>query len=126
MAKIDIDKLSLEVMKELEAYRETTVEAMQNAVKTTARETVKLLERTSPEDRGNYEKSWAYKRDKNIKGKHRYDMVVYAKKYQYAKTHLLENGHAKRGGGRVEGIPHIKPAEDFAFKLLETELRKNL
>ncbi len=126
MAKIDIDKLSLTVMQELNAYRDETVEAMKEAVTKTAKETVKLLKRTSPEDRGDYEKAWTYKRDKNLSGKYRYDMVVYAKKYQYAKTHLLENGHAKRNGGRVEGIPHIKPAEDFAYMLVETELRKRL
>lgn len=126
MAKIDIDKLSVTVMQELNAYRDETVEAMKEAVTKTAKETVKLLKRTSPEDTGGYEKSWAYKRDKNLSGKYRYDLVVYARKYEYAKTHLLENGHAKRNGGRVEGIPHIKPAEDFAYMLVETELRKRL
>lgn len=126
MAKIDIDKMVLSVQQVLDEYREDVTFAMEEAVKKTAKETVKRLEQISPEDDGDYKKSWNYKRDKNLSGKYRYDMVVYAKKYEYAKTHLLENGHAKRNGGRVEGIPHIKPAEDFAFELLEEELRKRL
>lgn len=38
--------------------------------------------------------------------------------------HLLENGHAKRGGGRVPGRVHIKPVEDELTKAFETDLKE--
>ena len=115
MPKINIDQLAIEVMQELDAYREDVQEAVEKAVKETAKQTAAELRSISPEgDTGEYAKHWSYKRDKNLSGRHRYDMVVYSKKPEYRITHLLEKGHAKRNGGRVDGIPHIKIAEKHA------------
>ena len=120
MAKIDIDQLALEVMNELNAYREDVQEAVEKAVKETAKQTAAELRSISPEgDTGEYAKHWSYKRDKNLSGRHRYDMVVYSKKPEYRITHLLEKGHAKRNGGRVNGIPHSKIAENHATEILQ-------
>lgn len=40
--------------------------------------------------------------------------------------HLLENGHAKRGGGRVSGRAHIKPVEDEITKAYEKAVKKSI
>ena len=81
MPKINIDQFAIEVMQELDAYREDVQEAVEKAVKETAKQTAAELRSISPEgDTGEYAKHWSYKRDENLSGRHRYDMVVYSQK----------------------------------------------
>ena len=131
MAKVDIDKLSLEVMNQLKLYGEATVEIVENAVEETAKETVNELRVTSPVGAtGDYSDSWKKKRDKNARGRYRYDMIVYSAKPDYRLTHLLEYGHALRRGGRKIGkakaFPHIKNAEIHAEKRLINKIMKGI
>lgn len=126
MAKINIDKLAVEVMRELDLYLANTVEDVDQAVLETAKETVKELQKTSPSLTGDYADSWAQKRDNTIRGKWWFSRVVYSKKPDYRLTHLLEFGHAKVSGGRVSGQPHIRKAEENASVRLYAKLLQKL
>ena len=53
------------------------------------------------------------------------EMTVHsANRYQIA--HLLEHGHAKRGGGRVAARPHIAAAEEKGIRDLEDRIKEGL
>lgn len=127
MASINVDKMAVEVMSELDLYLGNTVETVRKAVEETAEETVAELEETSPVgSTGEYAKSWRAVRDPKIKGKYRMSMVVASEKPEYRLTHLLEKGHAKVTGGRTKAYPHIKTAEKNAEIRLYGKLRQNL
>ena len=124
-AKVNIDKLATEVVKQLDVYRDITVEIMTEAVNETAKATVAELKKTSPRDSGEYAKSWKSKRDKSLKGKWAYSKIVYNDKH-YRLTHLLEKGHANVNGGSTAAQPHIAPAEEMAKRLFEETLINKL
>lgn len=118
-----IDDLASEVMKGLTEYAELADTAMKKAVRKTATAVKNEISENAPEKSGRYAKSWAAKKVKE--NSHTLEMTVHSKnRYQIA--HLLEHGHAKRGGGRVAAIPHIAPAEQHGEEMLESLIEKAL
>ena len=123
MAKtIKPEELVDEIMKGLDEYKDLSTEAMKEAVTEVARNVKKNIQAKAPVKTGRYKKSWKTK--KTEENNERLVCTVYAGRYQL--THLLENGHAKRGGGRVEGIPHIHLAEQAGNKELVAKISKAL
>jgi hypothetical protein len=101
--------LSKEIAKALAEYTSEVEEGLEKAKLETANETVKHLKSGSrPKLTGDYLAGWARKKSGTAQ--------VIHNKTDYQLTHLLEKGHAKVGGGRVPGYPHIGPAEEEAIK----------
>jgi hypothetical protein len=119
MAVINVDELAGEIVLAIQAYTEDVSEAIDQAARDTAKAMAQDLRETSPKDTGEYAKGWTYR--KEAPGSYR----VYNKKKPQL-THLLEHGHAKAGGGRVEGIPHIKPAQDRYVPEFEKKVQQIL
>ena len=72
---------------------------------------------------GRYAKSWKVKT--TAESSQSLEQTVYSPN-RYMLSHLLEKGHAKRGGGRVRAIPHIAPAEEMGIEMLEGLIEKAL
>ena len=121
--KCTIDNLAKTIMEGLQEYADVASEDVKTAVRKAGKNVKAEISANAPKRTGAYAKSWAVKTEKETA--HSLEVVVHSKnRYQIA--HLLEHGHAKRGGGRVAGIPHIAPAEENAVKQLEEDIVKKL
>ena len=121
--KCTIDNLAKTIMEGLQEYADVASEDVKTAVRKAGKNVKAEISANAPKRTGAYAKSWAVKTEKETANS--LEVVVHSKnRYQIA--HLLEHGHAKRGGGRVAGIPHIAPAEEKAVKQLEEDIVKKL
>lgn len=120
---IPVDQLASEVMKGLEEYAELATDVMKKEVQETGKVVKQQIEQSAPRKSGRYAKSWAVK--KTAETSSTLEVTVHSRN-RYMLTHLLENGHAKRGGGRVRAIPHIAPAEEMGIKELEERIERAL
>jgi len=117
---INIDQLAAEIAKGLREFSGEVVEKVDISSERIGKEAVKMLKKTSPKDSGEYAKGWKMT---TFKAKAQPDKrIIHNKNGQL--THLLENGHAKVNGGRVEGIPHIRPAEEMVIKQFVAEIEE--
>ena len=117
------EQLAKEVMDGLEEFAELAVDVMKKEIQETGKSVKQQISQTAPKKSGRYAKSWAVKKTKETSNS--LEVTVHSKN-RYMLTHLLENGHAKRGGGRVRAIPHIAPAEEMGIRELEERITRAL
>lgn len=125
MSNLRLDGLEAAVKANLAGYADSVADVLREACAETAKSCLADIKANSPKHTGKYRKGWRLKTVKdNALG---VEYRVYNDKKPEL-THLLEKGHAKVDGGRVEAIPHIGPAEDRAaqqlVQLVEERLKR--
>jgi ElaB/YqjD/DUF883 family membrane-anchored ribosome-binding protein len=120
--KVKVDDLAKTVEQTLSDYADDVNDIVRQEIKDAGKEAVKELKEKSPKRTGKYAKRWQSTVQKETAVGA--EVVVHNK--IYGLTHLLEKGHAKRGGGRVAGIPHIAPVEEEITGKLSGEIEKEL
>ncbi|MBP3806536.1 MAG: HK97 gp10 family phage protein [Oribacterium sp.] len=121
--RVKIDQMAHVIMKGLQEYADLATEDLKKAVKKAGDEAKKDIQANAPVKTGAYKKSWTVKTTKETSNA--MEVVVHSRN-RYQLAHLLEFGHAKRGGGRTKAIPHIAPAEQRAAEILEREVEAAL
>ena len=119
--RVGIDGLATAVSEAVKEYATATADGSKKAASQSADGCVKELRSTSPKLTGDYRRGWKKTKAFENAASVRYT-VHNATDYQL--THLLEKGHAKRGGGRVQAQPHIEPAEQTAIKEFEQKAKE--
>lgn len=120
---VSIDEMDNAIMEELEKYADLAADELKAAVKETAASVRKDIQAGAPVDTGKYKKSWSVK---NVREDSESIELVVHSRNRYQIAHLLEHGHAKRGGGRVAAKPHIASAEQRGNEKLVQTIDKDL
>ena len=121
--RVSVDRMAEAVMEGLLEYAELAADVMKDCVKKAGNTVKKETQAGAPVRTGKYKKSWAVKRQRETSNV--LEVVVHSRD-RYQLTHLLEKGHAKRGGGRVKAVPHIAPAEEKGVRELEEGIKRGL
>ena len=109
--KTPADKLAESIEKILQEYQDDVIKDTGKLAKDFAKKGAKAVKdsaRSTFGGTGKYANGWTSTYES---GRVSSQGIIYNKDVP-GLAHLLENGHAKRGGGRVSGKAHIAPVED--------------
>ena len=121
---VGVGELGEAVAQLLDEYGDRAMQAILQAAPRAAREARKSLKASSP--RGShsrhYAEGWAVQTQSGRLG----IRVVVHNKQKPGLTHLLEHGHANRGGGRTSARPHIAAVNQAAQEQFVREVEARL
>ncbi len=109
---ISIDQLGDEIARELTLYGENVIEGIKKEAKSSMSRLVKETKATAPV--GHRQKHYrdSIKSKKTSESDRSVSYLWYVAGSDYRLSHLLEDGHALRNGGRVEGTHFIQNASE--------------
>lgn len=121
--KVSLNELAPAVSAALKDYGTVAAQQVKKAVEEVAQDCRRDIQNRSPKRTGRYRRGWKV-------------VTVYDGPFgrtlrvqnstSYQLSHLLEYGHAKRDGGRVDGKPHIRPAEERAARDMPRKIEEAL
>lgn len=118
------DRFAADVQKILSEYAGSVKENLDEVTKAVAKKGAQMVRRASTGavgGSGKYARGWTSKVEVGRLG---VSGVIYNK--TPGLPHLLEHGHANRGGGRTPGRPHIAAAEEQIVREFEEEVKSKL
>ncbi len=115
---IGVNQFADAITEALKDFSENVSKALEEEKEEVAREAFKKVKAEAPTRTKAYKKAIAITKDEFG------NWHIYVKKPHYRLTHLLENGHAKRTGGRTKAMPHWGPADEIVQTLPERFQRR--
>lgn len=124
---ISVEEFSKILAQRCKDYTDEICKKVETGIAKIGKENAKEAKDTSPEDFGDYKKSWTTTIEKTSRGV--IQATTHNKKYQL--VHLLENGHlTRKGTGRIAGkgkehtkaIIHVSTVQEHAEEKIDALL----
>ena len=118
---VNIDEMADAINEGLKEYATLASTEVKKAVRKSAKTVKEQIQSGAPSRTGRYKESWVA--TKQSESSQSLQMVVHSKN-RYQLAHLLEKGHAKRGGGRVAGRPPYCSGRTGRYRAAPVPYRK--
>ena len=113
--KVKPEQLAAAIRKELESYSKAATEETKELIRETAKICKEEIQSASPVRTGKYRKGWSIKPLWEDNDSLR---EIVRNRSAWQLTHLLENGHEKKNGGRVQATRTSNPPKKERLNVL--------